>query len=86
MKILRFPVRQDPASSVAERIASVERLLTEWSSRQSDLRENGRRLRVSLERLSLLTGDLLRSTNRLRRSARHLRTCRVRLGSSVPPL
>jgi hypothetical protein len=85
MEILRFPVRPDPGRSVAGRIASVERLLSEYLSRQSNLREEGRRLRASLDRLSLLTRDMVRGTERLRRSARILKTCHGRIGSAVPP-
>ena len=84
MKILIFPARPGAVAEVAGRLASLERLLSECRERQSSLREDGRRLRVSLERLSSLSRDLLRSTARLRRSAGRLRTCHRRIGPSVP--
>jgi hypothetical protein len=85
MKILRFPVRPGPGRNVAGRIASVERLLSEYLSRQSSLREDGRRLRASLERLSVLTRDMVRSTELLRRSAGRLGACHRRIGPPAPP-
>ncbi len=85
MKILPFPIRPEPGRSVAGRIASVERLLTEYLNRQSNLCEEGRRLRASLDRLSLLTRDMVRGTERLRRSVHILKTCHRRIGSAVPP-
>jgi len=85
MKILRFPIRPGPGRNVAGRIASVEWLLSECLSRQSSLREDGRRLRASLERLSVLAHDMVRNTERLRRSAGRLRACHRRIGPPTPP-
>jgi len=84
MKILIFPARPGALAGVASRLASLERLLSECRERQSSLREDGRRLRVSLERLSSLSKDLLQSTSRLRRSAGRLRTCHPRFGPPAP--
>ena len=85
MKILRFPVHPDPVRDVTERIALVERLLTECLSRQSRLKVDGQRLRVSLERFSALTQDLVRGTESLRRSAGRLRAGQRRIGPPTSP-
>jgi hypothetical protein len=84
MKTLIFPDRTGAVADVAGRLASLERLLSECRERHSNLREDGRRLCVSLDRLSSLSRDLLRSTARLRRSADRLRTCHRRIRPPAP--
>jgi len=84
MKILPFPARPGAVRDLAVHVASVEKLLLEWRTRQSSLSEDGRRLRVSLDRLSSLSKDLLRNTASLRRSAVRLRGCHRRLGPAGP--
>lgn len=79
MQILHFPA---PKPRVARHIASLEGLLSDCLERQSALREDGRRLQASLERLTALTRDMVRGTVRLRRTLGRLRTCRSR---GVPP-
>ena len=85
MRILRFPVPPDRVRDAALRIALVERLLTECLNRQSSLKEEGQRLRASLERLSVLTRDLVRGTESLRRSAGRLRAGHRRIGPPTSP-
>jgi len=84
MKILRFPVGPGIERDLAGHIASVERLLSECRRRRSSLREDGRRLQASLDRLSVLTREMLRGTDSLRRSAGRLRACHRRIGPSAP--
>jgi len=86
MKILRFPSRRSPARNVAGRIASVETLLTECLERQSRFREDGRRLRQSLDRLAVLARKMARDTENLKASAGRLRACHRRIGPKFPPV
>ena len=79
MKILDFPVRRRTGPPVRERIASVETLLGDCLGRQAALQQEGRRLQESLERLSFLTRDMVRSTERLRHTLGRLRACHRRL-------
>jgi len=85
MKILRFSPRPGSVRSLAGSIASVETLLSECQRKQSSLREDGRRLRASLDRLATLTRDMVRGTDRLRRSAGRLRECHRWIGPPAPP-
>jgi hypothetical protein len=76
MKILNFRARPRLAAPLRGNLASIEVLLAECRGRQSALREDGRRLHKSLKRLSLLTEDVIRGSERLRSalgrlSARH---------------
>ena len=73
MKILNFPVRPRTPPPVRRSIASIENLLEECRGRQVSLRQEGRRLRESLERLSLLTGEVIRGSERLRHAIGRLR-------------
>jgi hypothetical protein len=84
MKILRFPFRHHPVRDVAFRIASVETLLSECLSRQSRVREDGRHLRKSLDRLAMLARNMVRDTESLKISAGRLRTCHRRIGPKFP--
>lgn len=77
MKILNFPVRPRTPPPVRRSIASIENLLEECRGRQVSLRQDGRRLRESLERLSLLTEDVIRGSERLRQALGRLRACRT---------
>lgn len=76
MKILNFPARPRTPAPARRSLASVELLLEECRGRQASLRQDGRRLRLSLERLSLLTQEVIRGSERLRQAAGRLRTCR----------
>jgi hypothetical protein len=84
MKILRFPVRQARPPLVVSRIATLETLLSECRTRQTHLHEEGRRLKLSLQRLAALTRDLVRSSEDLKRSAGRLRSCHHRIGPKAP--
>jgi hypothetical protein len=53
---------------------------------QTRLRAEGRRLRQALDRLGILSRDLVRSTEDLRRSARRLRDCQARFERKAPPV
>ncbi|MBI1949868.1 MAG: hypothetical protein HYS34_00705 [Acidobacteria bacterium] len=75
MKILDFPARRRAGPAVRERIASVESLLGDCLGRQAELQQDGRRLQASLDRLSLLTRDMVRSAERLRHTLGRLRAC-----------
>ncbi|MEK7282931.1 MAG: hypothetical protein AAB249_03905 [Acidobacteriota bacterium] len=75
LKILNFPGHRRTGPPVRERIAVVGTLLGECLGRQAALREDGRRLQASLERLSLLTHDMVRCTERLRHTLGRLREC-----------
>lgn len=78
MKILNFPARPRGPAALLKRIASVEILLAECRGRQAEIRNDGRRLRASLDRLSLLTQDVILGSERLRHALRRLRACQVR--------
>src|SRR2546428_506027 len=82
MKTLHFPASSPQPPRLARHIASVEILLAECLERQSALREDGRRLKASLERLTALTRDMVRGTVRLKRTVGRLRGCRGRV---APP-
>jgi hypothetical protein len=73
MKILNFPVRPRTPPPVRRSLASIENLLEECRGRQVSLRQEGRRLRESLDRLSLLTEDVIRGSERLRQALGRLR-------------
>lgn len=77
MKILNFPVRTGTPPPVRRSIASIEDLLEECRGRQVSLRQDGRRLRESLARLSLLTEDVIRGSERLRHALDRLRACQA---------
>lgn len=77
MKILNFPVRPRTPSPVHRSIASIENFLEECRGRQASFRQDGRRLRESLERLSLLTEDVIRGSERLRHALGRLRACQA---------
>lgn len=76
MKTLNFPARPRRPVTVKRSIASIENLLQECRGRQAALRQDGRRLRKSLERLSLLTEEVIRGSESLRQAAGRLRACR----------
>ncbi len=82
MKILDFPARHRVRRPLREGIASVETLLGDYLGRQAAFQQNGRRLQASLARLSLLTRDMVRSTERLRHTLGRLRACHR---GPVPP-
>ncbi|HEV8701656.1 MAG TPA: hypothetical protein VGV60_10340 [Candidatus Polarisedimenticolia bacterium] len=84
MKILNFPARVPRPPAVSRSIVSVETLLAECRGRQAALRDDGRRLMASLDRLSLLTENLIRGSERLRHTLLRLRNCRVRPGTQAP--
>ena len=84
MKILNFPSRPGKPPAVLGRIASVEILLAECRGRQAELRNDGRRLKASLDRLSLLTREVIRGSERLRRTLHRLRACQVGHGARAP--
>lgn len=84
MKILRFPGGSPAAQDVAGRIASVETLLSECRSRQARLREDGRHLMTSLDRLALLARTMARDTQKLKLFAGRLRACQRRVGPKFP--
>ena len=84
MKILSFPSRPPRAPRVAERIARVEELLAECLGRQSTLKEEARRLQVSLGRLRELTREMVRKQDRLRLSLDRLRGFRRSIGPPGP--
>jgi hypothetical protein len=84
MKILNFPARPPRPPAVGRSIASIETLLAECSGRQAALRDDGRRLRASLDRLSLLTEEVIRGSERLRHALLRLRACRVGRGTQAP--
>jgi len=69
---------------VAERIARVEELLAECLGRQSTLKEEARRLQVSLGRLRELTREMVRKQDRLRLSLDRLRGFRRSIGPPGP--
>ena len=76
MKILNFPARPRTLSPARRSLASIEFLLEECRERQASLSQDGRRLRQSLERLSHLTQDVIRGSERLRQAVGRLRACR----------
>jgi len=84
MKILNFPARAARPPAVSRSIASVETLLAECRGRQAALRDDGRRLQASLDRLSLLTEDVIRGSERLRRTLLRLGACPVTSGTQAP--
>ena len=85
MRILHFPAPRRAVPPVLARIASVASLLSECLGRQSAIGEDGRRLQASLDRLSALTHDMVRSTESLRRSLGRLRACHRKLGPPSAP-
>jgi len=83
VKILDFQARRRVGPPLREQIASVETLLGDYLGRQAAFQKDGRRLQASLARLSILTRDMVRSTERLRHTLGRLRACHR--GPGPPP-
>lgn len=84
MKILNFPARPRTCAPVRRSLASIETLLEECRGRQAALRDDGRRLRKSLARLSLLTEEVIRGSERLRTALGRLRANPAGPGTPKP--